>query len=380
MRFGTLGIFLCLAGVLAGAWSGAASASSAADSGAASPAWLNEINFNAFLSASYSYNFNRPASGTNQFRVFDFDDNTFKIDEFELVAQKPASKPRDTGFRVDLTLGSSVPQVIASTGLFRDDTGKAEDIDIHQAFATYVAALGSGLHLDAGKFITPYGYEVIDGYDGWNDNATRSVLFGYAGAYTHVGLRASYAFSPRMSGLLMLVNGWDVARDNNRAKSVGAQLTLIPTPQLTFTVGGIYGPERTDNNTDPRTLLDVIAIFRTSSRVTLGGNFDWGSDQDALGPGLDGEWNSFAGYTRLSVTGAFALSLRGEYFNDRDGIRTGVTQELTEFTVTPELRLSPHMLVRGDARVDHSNGSVFEKSQGVTDTQPTALIQAIYSF
>lgn len=36
--------------------------------------WYEEIAVNGFLSTSYSYNFNRPASGTNQFRVFDFDD------------------------------------------------------------------------------------------------------------------------------------------------------------------------------------------------------------------------------------------------------------------------------------------------------------------
>lgn len=380
MRFGSLAACLCLAQALAGAWTGVASASSAADSGAATPAWLSEIDFNAFLSASYSYNFNRPPSGTNQFRVFDFDDNTFKLDEFELVAQKPTTKPRDSGFRVDLTLGSSVPRVVASTGLFRDDTGRAEDIDIHQAFATYVASVGSGLRLDAGKFISPYGYEVIDGYDGWNDNATRSLLFGYAGAYTHVGLRASYVFSPRASGLLMLVNGWDVARDNNRAKSVGAQLTLIPAPPLTFTVGGIYGPERTGDNSDPRALLDVIVILRGGSRVTFGANLDFASDQDALGPGQDAQWSGVGGYMRISTTGSFGMTLRVENFDDLDGVRTGVSQSLTEFTITPETRLSPHLLVRGDFRMDHSNHSVFEKSQGVTDTQPTALIQTIYSF
>src|SRR5216117_2740265 len=112
------------------------------------PAWVGEVSFDGFLSASYSYNFNRPASGTNQFRVFDFDDNTFKLDVFELVAQRPVVKPRDAGFRVDLTLGSSIPQVTASAGLFRGPAGQAEDIDVHQAFASWVAPVGTGLRLD----------------------------------------------------------------------------------------------------------------------------------------------------------------------------------------------------------------------------------------
>src|SRR5262245_38037422 len=103
------------------------------------PAWIQEVTLNGFLSTSYSYNFNRPASGTNQFRVFDVNENTFALDEFELVVQKAVAKPRDTGFRVDVTMGSSVPHVTASAGLFRDDSGNAGDLDVHQAFASWDA-------------------------------------------------------------------------------------------------------------------------------------------------------------------------------------------------------------------------------------------------
>ena len=49
-------------------------------------------------------------------------------------------------------------------------------------------------------------------------------------------------------------------------------------------------------------------------------------------------------------------------------------------SITPELRLTPHLLVRGYARIDRSNHDVFEKPQGFTDSQPTALFSVIYSF
>src|SRR5262245_51474280 len=105
--------------------------------GATPPAWPADVSLNGFLSTSYSYNFNDPASGTNQFRVFDFDDRTFKVDVFELVVQKKVAKPREAGFRVDVTLGSSIPRVTASSGLFRDPSGSAEDVDLQQAFASW---------------------------------------------------------------------------------------------------------------------------------------------------------------------------------------------------------------------------------------------------
>ena len=351
-----------------------------APTGVTSPAWLGEVTLNGFLAASYSYNFNRPRSGTNQSRVFDFDDNTFKLDVFELVAQRPVVKPRDAGFRVDLTLGSSIPQVTASAGLFRGPTGQAEDIDVHQAFASWVAPVGTGLRLDFGKFITHFGYEVIEGYDNWNDNATRSFLFGFAIPFTHLGVHASYAPSPRAALTAMVVNGWDVARDNNRSKSLGAQVALTPGPAFTIYLNGMLGPERSANDGDPRTLLDAVAILKAGKRLTLGANADWGNDRNAVAPGKDAEWSGAAGYARLVMTPTFALTARAETFNDRDGARTGTAQTLSEFTLTPELRLTPRLLVRGDARVDRSNHDVFEEPQGYAKSQPTVNFGVIYAF
>jgi hypothetical protein len=344
------------------------------------PAWLGEVSLNGFVSASYSYNFNRPASGTNQFRVFDFDDNSFKLDVFELVAQQPVVKPRDAGFRVDLTVGSSIPRVTASAGLFRDDAGRAEDIDAHQAFVSWIAPAGSGLRLDFGKFITPLGYEVIEGYDSWDDNATRSILFGFAIPFTHVGARATYALSSRASLMAMVVNGWDVARDNNQSKSVGGQLVLTPVPALSLYLNGIWGPERPGNESDARTVLDAVAILKAGKYLTLGVNADWGTDENAVAPGTDAQWSGTAGYLRLVITSSFALIARGESFDDGDGVRTGIAQSLSEFTLTPELRLTPHLLVRGDVRIDHSNHKVFEKSNEMAQSQPSILFDAIYSF
>ena len=372
-------------GMLVAACAAAAGPGAAAEKAGALPAWLQEVTLDGFLATSYSHNFNRPASLTNQFRVFDFDDATFKLDELELVAQKAVIKPRDAGFRTDLTFGSSVPRVTASAGLFRDAAGVGQDLDLHQAFATYIAPVGSGLRLDAGKFITSHGYEVIDGYDGWNDNATRSLLFGYAIPFTHVGVRATYVATPRVTGVLMLVNGWDVARDNNRGKSLGAQVALAPLAPLTVIVSGMTGAERT-GSPDRRNLLDLVAIFKANSRLTLGANADWGTERNAVPgsfgayPPRDASWRGVAGYLRCGLTESFAIAVRAERFDDMDGVRTGVTQKLSEWTVTPELRLTPHILLRGDVRVDRSDQPVFEKPTGPVKTQPTAMVEALYSF
>jgi putative OmpL-like beta-barrel porin-2 len=367
---------LAVAAAVAGGTLGAPGAGA----GSAPLPWYEAIRIDGFMSGSYSYNFNRPDSRTNTLRVFDFDDQSFKLDALELVAQRAASHPRETGFRADLVFGSSVPRVSAAAGLFRDDTGTAGDLDLQQAYATYVAPLGSGLRFDFGKFVTHFGYEVIEGYDGWNDNATRSLLFGYAIPFTHTGVRVAYGFSPRASATLLVVNGWDNARDNNRAKSLGAQLALTPVAPLSIALNAMVGPERSGDDSDARALLDFTATWTATSRLRLGANGDWGSERDALGPGNDARWSGIAGYARWDPIEGFALSLRAESFDDADGARTGVSQSVSELTVTPEARLGASTLVRGDLRFDHSTRSSFGKRGGSSDTQTTLLVSLLRRF
>jgi hypothetical protein len=170
------------------------------------------------------------------------------------------ARPRDGGFRVDVVAGSAVPRVSAASGLFRDpSTGVAQDVDLQQAFASYIAPWGSGLRIDAGKFVTHCGMEVIEGYDGWNDQATRSFLFGFAIPFTHTGVRAGYTFGPRLAAMAMVANGWDDAVDNNTAKTGGAQLALTPTPSISLLLNGLTGAERPGDVRDLRSLLDVCS-------------------------------------------------------------------------------------------------------------------------
>ena len=360
-----------------------ARAAVAQESAVAARPWFEEVTINGFVSSSYSYNFNRPATGLNAYRVFDFDDNTFKVDAFELVAQHAAVKPRESGFRVDLALGGSVPRVSAASGLFRDPlTGVAQDVDLQQVFGTYVVPMGSGLRVDAGKFITHFGTEVIEGYDGWNDNATRSLLFGYAIPFTHTGVRAAYTFSPRLAGVAMVVNGWDDATDNNTAKSVGVQLALTPVPAFTLYLNGMVGAERPGDDRHLRRLGDLVAMFKASPRVTLGMNADFGQEEGLLSPirSRPAQWSGAAGYARWQASERFALAARGEVFDDLDGVRTGLSQTLTEITLTPELRVTPRFILRADLRADRSSRKAFPAESSAKDSQVTVLVSAIAAF
>ncbi len=342
--------------------------------------WYEAIAVNGFVTTSWSWSFNRPESGTNQLRVFDFDDNTMKIDGAELVLQKIASAPREAGFRIDAVAGASIPRMTAAAGLFRDDDGAAGDFDLQQAFVSYVAPLGSGLRFDAGKFGTHCGYEVIEGSDGHNDNATRSFLFGYAEPASHTGLKATYALSETVSAMVAVVNGWDNVKDSNSSKSLGGQLAFTLSSNAAVYVNALHGPERTGDDGNDRTFLNLVGTWKLGAGSALGLDAVWATEEDAVGPGRDATWGGVALYGRLGLSPSFALVVRAEVFDDPDGVRTGTSQTLTELTLTPELKLAPGLVLRADLRLDRSSRDVFEKESGLTGTQPTVLLNALTFF
>lgn len=349
--------------------------------------WYQTISLNGLVSTSYVVNFNSPASRTNQFRIFDTDERAATLDVVELAIQRPVSRPGDAGFRVDMAFGSLVPRVTAALGLFRDQSGQAGDFDVQQAFLSYIVPAGRGVRIDAGKFVTHIGYEVIERYDGSNDNQSRGLLFGYAEPFTHTGLRVSYPVNERVAAQVLVVNGWDDARDNNSGKSIGAQLAVAPSPRVALTASYIGGPEQENNNSNLRQLLDLVAGVKATPALTLTANYDYGAEAAVTLPGTagggvrDSTWQGLAGYARYALSGRAAVTVRGEWFDDPQGARTGFVQTLKEITLTPEFRPRPSLVIRGDLRRDWSEKAVFELADGrFGRSQLTASINALFVF
>ena len=354
------------------------SATSATPAAAALPKWFDELAVNAFVSTAYQYNSNRPTTGATSYRVFDFNDNSFNLDVAELVVQIAASKPNDAGFRVDLAAGNSIPQIT------KTQDQNAAQFDLQQAFASYIAPLGSGLRFDVWKFVTHMGYELIEGYDGYNDNYSRSILFGYAIPFTHTGVKASYAFSSKVAAMVEVVNGWDLLRDNNRSKSVGAQLTLTPVAPLSVLLNWIGGAEIANDNHTNRNVFDVVAILKPTKTLTFGVNGDYGIENgtSTVNPGSDATWKGIAGYATLALTNKFSVALRGETFHDEDGVRlgTGTRATMSEGTFTPTYKFTDHVLLRGEVRYDTANQPIFAKRGTLSDKQTTIGANVIFVY
>jgi hypothetical protein len=342
--------------------------------------FLSKIKINAFLSGGYEYNFNTPADMKNGYRVFDADHNSFKMDVLEFSLHQDIDSNSPFGFRADIVTGSSIPKTIRSSGF------NCGDIDVMQIYVSYVVPVGSGLRLDFGKFITFLGYEVIENWENFNDNQSRSFSFGYTIPYTHTGVKAGYSFNSKIALALFVVNGWDNSVDNNKSKSAGAQISLIPAAGLSLYANYLTGPEQNNNDSNNRSIFDFAGSYNCE-KFTIGASANFASEDfsavrngASFTPSFTADWSSFAGYLKYNFSGSFSLSLRGEYFKDSDGVRTGTAQNLSEITITPSYTVNEHLIIRGDLRFDSSDNETFTSDNSFSKNQTTVSCNFIYHF
>ncbi|GAC1535190.1 MAG: hypothetical protein NVS2B9_00280 [Myxococcales bacterium] len=246
--------------------------------------------------------------------------------------------------------------------------------------------VGSGLRLDVGKFVTHNGYEVIDGFDGYNDNYSRSFLFNYAIPFTHTGAKLSYTVSPMLSAMVMVANGWDAALSKTRGKTVGGQVALTLIEPLSVILNYTGGIENIAPGQDQfRHLFDGVAIFKATPWLTLGLNGDYGVEKHTSKTvkGKDATWYGGAAYVRLEAPAGYGVALRGEAFRDDGGVRTGLGVPATvyEGTATAFYKLSARFLVRGEFRLDASSDPLYPQNDGSPGkTQPTIAANTLFAY
>jgi hypothetical protein len=295
----------------------------------------------------------------------------------EIVLQKEASP---AGFRIDLDFGPTTAWVHT---LDADGDGAADAGDggifqhLQQAYISYVAPVGKGLTIDAGKFVTHQGAEVIETENNWN--YSRSLLFAWAIPYFHLGVHGGYPVSDKLVLNGYIYNGVNRITDNNSGKTFGVQVGLTPVEKLLILLNWIGGPEQENNNSDWRHIVDIVATLNVTDKLSFMANFDYGVEMQEPENAI---WTGVAGYARYAITDSIAVIPRGEWFKDRDGFATGTAQNLIEGTLTFENQIKEGLLLRLEGRVDRSDEAFFETDdpKEKSKSQFTLLGGAIYSF
>ena len=326
-------------------------------------------------------------------RSFDINNLVPSLSLAELNIVRTEGKGIPFGITVTLTAGDTARIVHAN-----EPGGTSAWQTFQQVYVTKsVNILKHPITFDFGKFVTPFGYEVIESVN--NDEYSRSFGFQYAIPFYHFGLRANTPLTKTLSFYGAVVNGWNDAADDNNAKSGILQLSWAPTGSLTTTLSYMGGQEGTgaygagipiNKGYIDTNLFEIQPTYQITPKLKVAGVLDYGQGAGTNGTAhVSGYWIGMAGYGRYQINKRFAVAARLEQFEDAAGaggigLRTGLPgyTRLRELTVDFEYGFFKNKLItRLEYRHDHSNQPFFLGANGATTVdQDTLTLGAVVKF
>jgi hypothetical protein len=363
--------------------------------------FFNGTTINMVLDGYYGYNFNNPIGRVNLLRAYDVSSNAFSINQADLImehAVDPANGKR-FGARIDLQYGQATETLQGNPA---NEPRPEIYRNIFQAYGTYVVPVGNGLTVDIGKWASALGME--GNYTKDQINYSRSYWFDYLPFY-HAGLRATYAFTPRLSARYWMVNGTQQTEPTNSFKDEMVGFEAKPIKSIDWTFNYYIGQEHPDfeyvTNGAPGlpeqqgqpfvpvpnapkgklNIFDSYATWTATPKLTfaLEGDYVVSRVQTYSAPQTT---DGGAFYVRYQFNPLLALAGRTEYLNDRGALYTGKVQALKEFTFTFDQNVGNGFLVREELRHDFSNQPYFltDKLGVLKNDQTTATVGLIWWF
>lgn len=325
----------------------------------------SSIEVGGYVDTYYQYNF----GGTDPLlRTFDVQHNTLSLSAAEVNLTKLPSQDSRLGFRTDLVFGKAADLTAAFEPA---DDGKEIYKHLQQA---YVSLLTGKVQWDAGKFVTPIGAEVIESQDNWN--YSRSILFGYAIPFYHVGLRASVPLSDQVTVAGYLTNGWNNASETNGDKTVGLSATVKPSDKVTWVANYMVGHEAPGDveGRAVRNMFDTTLTLAATPKVSLMANVDYGKEGDA-------SWWGIAGYAKVQATPSWSVAGRYEYVDDTDGGFMTIGTKAQSLTLTSDHLIAGALKARLEYRLDLADADIFSDSDGdAKDSQSSVSVGLVYTF
>jgi hypothetical protein len=341
-------------------------------------------------------------------RAFDRLDKQFALG---LVQTKFSYSDKKSDVVVDLTFGPNAElgnfgNTTGTTNLWRPGTNYIGQLygtsaAIKQAYFTYKAT--DKLSFTVGQFGTHIGYEVIDAPV--NYHYSLSNLFNN-GPFYHVGMKATYAFSDKVTLMAGLVNNWDNLVDNNTQKSFVSQLYFKPVDGFNIYlnyIGGFgddtyltttaLGSSKPYLENYTRDLFDLTTGYQVTPKFYLGLNAAYGfytfnasgaadkADIIATYGSTSPSWGGYAIYSNYAISDVVGIGARYESFDDKNYVRyIGTTN--SSFTLTLPITLADaHLIVKPELRIDEAGKAYYEDSDGkVVTGQQTLGVAFIYKY
>lgn len=164
---------------------------------------------------------------------------------------------------------------------------------------------------EAGVLPSHIGIESAISKDCWN--LSRSLLAENS-PYFETGLKLNYAFNSRWSASVLLLNGWQNIKENNKSKAIGTQLVFKPNEKWLFNSSSFIGNEQPDSVAAlVRVFHNLYITYELNKKMNMAFLLDAGVE------GRQTWWGS-AALLQYNITRQLQTAFRAEYYNDKKGV------------------------------------------------------------
>jgi len=330
----------------------------------------------------YRFNFNAPSGKTNNYTSFTNSQSSFELGMASIRADHSFGKVSAT---VDLGFGRRAEE------FSYNDFGHPSLFAVKQLYLSYQAS--SKIKFTMGKWGTHIGYEVLDAFA--NRNYSMDYMFSY-GPFFHTGLKADVTLSSTTAFMVGVANPTDFSTTTSGTKVAIAQFSTGTKDgkwKFFLNYQG-YGGVSQDTMISPGYYLfkslsqfDLVVNGTLSSKFGVGFNGTVQSVKSSL-LNKSASWWGSAVYLNFDPTSTFGLTLRGEYFSDKDGIKInslntdseGFGANVFDLTLSGICKVGSNLTIIPEIRLDNSSKSIFYKSDDITKGTFSALLAAVYHF
>lgn len=251
---------------------------------------------------------------------------------------------------------------------------------VKQLYVTYSPT--QSLKFTAGTWATHVGYELVDPQ--LNRNYSMSYMFTN-GPFTHTGVKADVT-KGKHGFMLGVSNATDFRTPPDgqiNKKFVIAQYSLAATDKLKLYLNYVGGKSP---DTAKISQFDLVATAKISDKFNIGYNGTIHNTQFWNGAkNLDGlSWWGSALYLNVDPTSSFGLTLRGEYFSDKNHLKFTMAPpagcSIFATTLSANIKTGGFILIP-EFRIDNSSENIFTDKNGAgKKSTANFLLAAIYSF
>ena len=359
--------------------------------------WLNSLEFDGWVSASYWYNFNDVDNdalvGGNkgafgQSNPFNPDANQFSFDQLWFSFGKPVTEDSRAGFWADIVYGK-----VAGLLPFGNFADGGNSLYLANAYIQYLTPYGPTVKF--GKFATLLGAEVAQAPLNWQ--ISRGLVYNVLEPIDHTGILVTAPVGETGFDYgVGVVN--DVFKSQSTVSNGKAYLVRggytgdgwsLGLNTIYGAVSSSLGPPGDENAR--RGIVNLLFKMDPTEQFSFYVNYDYSWNDGDYAPlgnnSADAHGISVAG--RYALTDRLGAALRVEYLKAGSGFLTSRDVQMWGLTGTLDYALTEQLTVRGEVRwdqgsidkvdddlfLDDHSGFVFTE-----DDQAVIGVEAIYRF